>query len=141
MKYLITFIISCSFLFGFDVFFDDYYQKTIFPDKKAILLETKKPIKVDYSPKIYTKNGIILLNYDNADQFVRNDLYFDGNIKDVKVGILNLDKIRSEIINRLNHHYKNCRLKKIIFKDHTKKRVFFNPTTIVIHTQIVLDCP
>jgi len=107
MKYLIIFIISCSFLFGFDVFFDDYYQKTIFPDKKAILLETKKPIQINYSPKIYTKKGIVLLNYDSADQFVRNDLYFNGNIKDIKIGILNIDKIRNKIISRLNKYYKN----------------------------------
>jgi len=140
MKYLIIFIMSCSFLFGFDVFFDDYYQKTIFPDKKAILLETKKPIQIDYSPKIYTKKGIILLNYDNADEFVRNDLYFNGTIKDVNIGILNIDKIRNEIIQRLNKHYKKCTLKKIKFKDNTENKVFFAPTTIVIHTKVTLDC-
>ena len=140
MKYLITFIISYSFLFGFDVFFDDYYQKTIFPDKKAILLETKKPIQINYSPKIYTKKGIVLLNYDSADQFVRNDLYFNGNIKDIKIGILNIDKIRNKIISRLNKYYKNCKLKKIEFKDDLKKNIFFTPTTIIIHSQVTLDC-
>jgi hypothetical protein len=140
MKYLIIFIISCSFLFGFDVFFDDYYQKTIFPDKKAILLETKKPIQINYSPKIYTKKGIVLLNYDSADQFVRNDLYFNGNIKDIKIGILNIDKIRNKIISRLNKYYKNCKLKKIEFKDDLKKNIFFTPTTIIIHSQVTLDC-
>ena len=140
MKYLMIFIIGFSFLFGFDVFFDDYYQKTIFPDKKAILLETKKPIQINYSPKIYTKKGIVLLNYDDADQFVRNDLYFNGNIKDVKVGLFDIDSIREKIIERLNKHYKKCTLKKIKFKDNLSQKVFFTPTTVVIHTKITLEC-
>jgi len=138
MKYLIIFLVTFSF--GFEVFFDDYYQKTIFPDKKAILLETKKPLQIDYSPKIYTKKGIVLLDYDQADQFVRNDLYFDGNIKDIKVGILNLDEVRNNIIKRLNHYYKNCRLKKLEFKDKIEKKVFFKPTTILIDTKVILEC-
>jgi len=138
MKYLIIFM--AIFSFGFDVFFDDYYQKTLFPDKKAILLETKKPIKIDYSPKIYTSKGIVLLNYEQADEFVRNNLYFNGNIKDIKVAILDINEIREKIINKLNKYYKNCVLKKVIFKDNSSKKIFFEPTTITIKSNIVLDC-
>jgi len=138
MKYLILFI--ASFLLAFEVEFTKEYKTTIFPKTKAILLETKQPIQINYSPKIYTQKGIILLNYANADQFVRNDLYFNGKIKDIKIATINIDKIRNKMILDINRYYKNCKLKKIIFKDSIIKNIYFKPTNIEIKANVILNC-
>ena len=138
MKYLIIFI--ATFSFGFDMFFKNTYQINLFPNRKAILLETNKTIPINYSPKFYTKKGIVLLDYDNADEFVRNDLYFNGKIKNVKVAIFDEDKTREKIVQTLKKYYKNCKLKKIEFIDKTQQKVFFQPTNLIVQTKVSLDC-
>jgi len=139
MKYLLIFIIPL-FLFAFEVEYTKFYQTTIFPNQKAILLETNKPIQIDYKSKIYTKQGIVLINYNDADEFVRNDLYFNGKIKDVKVAFLNLDNIRFNLIREIKMTYKTCKIKKIIFKNEIFKKVFFKPTNLIIEAKIILNC-
>jgi len=138
MRYLILFI--TSFLFAFEVEFIQTKQINIFPDKDAILLVTKKPIQIDYEPKFYTKKGIVLLDYDKADQFVRNDLYFDGEVKNVKISTLDIDRIRNEMILKLNKYYKNCKLKKILFDDSTIQKIYFKPTNLSLKANIILEC-
>jgi len=138
MRYLYLIFLT-TFLLGFEVTFTEKDKISIFLDKKAILLKTKTPIKIDYSPKIYTEKGILLLNYDNADEFVRNSLYFNGQIKDIKIGILDIDKIRNRIIKKIEKKYQKCNIKKIIFLNSYKK-VYFKPTFLDIKSKVILDC-
>jgi len=137
MKYLILFFFSS--LFCFEVEFYDVQNIDIFPLKKVILLKTNKPIFLNYNHIIRTKKGVLLLNYEKADEFVRNDLYFNGEIQDIKIGILDIDKIRNQIIIRLNKYYKNCEIKKIIFLGNYKK-IYFKPTFLKIKSKVILDC-
>jgi len=138
MKFLILFI--TTFLFGFKVEFNNIQKIHLFPDKKAILLETTKPIKIDYSPKIYTSKGIILLNYKKADEFVRNNLYFNGSIKNINIAIFNINENRNLIIQKLNKYYKKCNIDKIIFKDNFYEKVYFTPKILKINSKIILEC-
>ena len=138
MKYLILFF--TTLLFSFEVQFNDTQNVEIFPNQKAILLQTQKPININYSPKIFTEKGIVLLNYDNADDFVRNDLYFNGKIKDINIAILNIDKVRNKIIQKLNKYYNNCTLKKITFDNYSYKKIYFSPKILKITSKIVLEC-
>jgi len=137
MKYLIIFL--ASFLLAFDVEFNDTFTKFITPNQKAILLT--KPISINYTPKIYTQKGVVLLNYDKADEFIRNDFYIPNgvDIKDIKIAIFDINSFRYEIIKKLKNKYKTCKIKKIIFLNSPKK-LYFNPTTIKIDTKISLNC-
>ena len=138
MKYLILFF--TTLLFSFEVQFNDTQNVEIFPNQKAILLQTQKPINIKYSPKIYTKKGIVLLNYEKADQFVRNELYFNGDIKNINIALINIDKIRNTIIEKLNKSYKRCKLKTIIFAKNTNKTIYFSPKLLKINSKIILKC-
>ena len=139
MKKLILFL--TSFLFAFEVEFNNNYQTTIFPNQKAILITSNK-LNIDYSPKIYTKKGIVLLNYDDADEFVRNDLYLPNgvNVKDVKIAIFDVDKIRYKILQNLSNKYQKCEIKKVIFLNNNFKKVYFKTTFIDLKYKVILDC-
>ena len=139
MKKLILFL--ASFLFAFEVEFNNNYQTTIFPNQKAILITSNK-LNIDYSPKIYTKKGIVLLNYDDADEFVRNDLYLPNgvNVKDVKIAIFDVDKIRYKILQNLSTKYQKCEIKKVIFLNDNFKKVYFKSAFIDLKYKVILDC-
>ena len=139
MKKLILFL--ASFLFAFEVEFNNNYQTTIFPNQKAILITSNK-LNINYSPKIYTKKGIVLLNYDDADEFVRNDLYLPNgvNTKDVKIAIFDVDKIRYKILQNLSTKYQKCEIKKVIFLNDNFKKVYFKSAFIDLKYKVILDC-
>jgi len=139
MKYLLIFI--ASFLLAFEVKFQDVYIINIFPNQKALMLETTKFLNINYTPKLYTNTGIILLNYDKADEFVRNNLYFDGTIKTVYIKIIDLNNIRYKIIKNIKTKYKKCSIKKIIFTSNLNKTLFFKPTKLKLNYTTILNCP
>ena len=138
MKFLIIFL--TTLLFAFEAEFQNTEDIALFPDTKAILLKTTKPIKIDYSPKIYTSQGIVLLDYDKADEFVRNSLYFKGKIEDVEISVFDIDSIRNKIISKLNRHYQNCKLKQINFDENNYKQVYFTPELLKIKSKVILEC-
>jgi len=137
MKYLIIFL--ASFLLAFEVEFNDTFSKFITPNQKAILII--KPIKIEYSPKIYTKKGVVLLNYDKADEFIRNDFYLpkDVEIKDIKIAIFDINSFRYKIIQQIKDKYKSCNIKKIVFLN-SPKSLYFQATKIEIKTKVILNC-
>ena len=137
MKYLFIFI--ASFLLAFEVEFNDSFTKFITPNQKAILLT--KPIKINYNPKIYTQKGVVLLNYDKADEFIRNDFYLPNgvDVKDVKIAIFDIDRFRYKIIQNLEKKYSKCKIKKIIFTN-TFPKVYFKPTKIKLNSKVKLEC-
>jgi len=137
MKFLIVFI--TSFLFGFDVEFNDSFFKFITPNQKAILLT--KPIQIEYNPKIYTPKGVVLLNYEKADNFIRNDFYLPNGVKlkEINIAIFDIDKFRNQTIKTLKQKYKNCNIKKIIFLNNLNK-IYFKQTKIELKIKTILDC-
>ena len=137
MRYLIIFI--ASFLLAFDVEFNDTFTKFVTPNQKAILLT--KPIKINYNPKIYTQKGVVLLNYDKADEFIRNDFYLPNgvDVKDIKVAIFDVDRFRYKIIQQIKKKYRSCQIKQIIFLN-SPKNLYFKATKIEINTKVILDC-
>jgi len=140
MKYLMISLMISS-LFGFKVEFENHYKTTIFPNIKAIFINSNK-VQINYKPKIILDNGIVLLNYPKADDYVRNSLYLPNNVnaENVNVAIFNIDKARNKILHKLNKYYKNCTLDKIIFQNNNYKSVYFKPTTIQINSKVILDC-
>jgi hypothetical protein len=139
MKKLIIFFFTLS-SFAFKVEFNNEYQTFITPNKQAILITKIFPI--NYSNKIITKKGMVLLDYDSADEFIRNSLYLpkNTNIKDVNIAIFDVDKVRFEIIQMLKNKYKTCQIKKIEFLNDTLQKVYFKPTTINLKYKTILDC-
>jgi len=137
-KVIILFFLISSF--AFKVEFINKYQTLITPNQKAILITKIFPI--NYNPKIITQKGIILLNYENADNFVRNTLYLpkNANIKDVNIAIFDIDKIRYQLITNLQKKYNKCNITKIIFLQNNYKKVYFKPTLITLKYKINLDC-
>jgi hypothetical protein len=132
------FIFIPFLLFAFEVEFNDTFTKFIIPQKKAILLN--KPIAINYSPKIYIQNGVILLDYEKADEFIRNDFYMPNGVdaKDIKVAIFDIDKFRYEIIKKLLLKYKKCNIKKIYFSN--AKKIYLKPTNVKINSKVILEC-
>jgi hypothetical protein len=137
-KLIILFFITFSF--AFKVEFNNEYQTFITPNEKAILITKVFPI--DYTNKIITKKGIILLDYQNADEFVRNSLYPPKNakIKDVDIAVFDVDEARFKIIQMLKNKYKTCEIEKIEFLDNNIQKVYFKPTTINIKYKTTLEC-
>jgi hypothetical protein len=139
VKKLIIFFFALS-LFAFKVEFNNNYQTFIIPNKKAILITKVFPI--NYKKKIITKKGIILLDYQNADEFVRNSLYLpkDADVKDVDIAILDIDKIRYKIIKMLQKKYYKCKIKKIEFLDNNYNKAYFKPIILNIRYKVILSC-
>ena len=139
MKKLIIFFFIV-FSFAFKVEFNNQYQTYIIPDKQAILITKVFPI--NYNNKIVTKKGIVLLNYQTADDFVRNSLYLPqgANAKDINIAIFDIDKVRFKIIQMLQKKYKTCQIKKIEFLDDIFQKVYFKPTTINLKYKTILEC-
>jgi hypothetical protein len=119
--------------------FNDTFTKFLTPKQKAILID--KQIDINYPNKIYTKNGVVLLDYEDADKFIRNDFYIPNgvNVKDIKIAIFDIDEFRYKIIQKLSAKYQKCNIKKIIFSSNTKK-IYLKPTTIHINSKIILEC-
>ena len=137
-KFIIFFFIVFSF--AFKVEFNNEYQTFITPNQKAILITKVFPI--NYTPKIITQKGMILLNYENADDFVRNNLYLpkDANAKNVNIAIFDVDKVRFKIIQNLVKKYKTCQIQKIEFLNNNYKKVYFKPTIINLKYKTILNC-
>jgi hypothetical protein len=139
VKKLIIFFFALS-LFAFKVEFNNEYHTFATPNEQAILITKVFPI--NYSNKIITKKGMVLLDYDSADEFVRNSLYLpkNANIKDVNIAIFDVDKARFKIIQMLKKKYKTCQIKKIEFLNETLQKVYFKPSTIKLKYKTILDC-
>jgi hypothetical protein len=139
VKKLIIFFFALS-LFAFKVEFNNEYHTFITPNEQAILITKVFPI--NYKKKIITKKGMVLLDYENADDFVRNSLYLpkNTNVKDVNIALFDVDKVRFEIIQMLKKKYKTCQIKKIKFLNATFQKVYFKPTIISLKYKTILEC-
>jgi hypothetical protein len=137
---LLISIFSISLL-SFEVKFEDKYQKTVSISTNAFSLQSDEVI--ENIPFKYFKidNKYIVIGDNEVDEWIRNSasLPLDTYIKEIKVGLLDINKLRVKIINRLNKNYEKCNLSKINFLD-SPKEVYLKPETIEIKTKVILEC-
>ena len=130
-------------LLAFEVEFTKIYTKYVIPNKNAILIKTKEndlsfPFKF-----IKTEKGYILIgDLDQINMWLNNDFYApdDAKFKNIKIAIIDKDKLQYNIIQKLKSTYKNCIIKKIIFLSPDEEKIITKPTTIKEKYKIFLDC-
>ena len=139
-RFLLLSFVLFSFLFSYKVEFVEKFSKFIIPNQKVILLT--KQIPIEYSPKIYSEKGTILLDYEKADQFIRNSFYLPKGVevKELKVGVLDKDRFRLEIIDKIKRKYRGCRVEKLIFLNDDIETIYFKPKNVTIKTKVELNC-
>ncbi len=144
MKNLIKLLLIFPlFLFGFEVVFTKIYKKYVIPKKEAVLIKTHVnsltfPFKFFKIP-----NGYILIgNMQQINNYLDNDFYApnDAKFKNIKVAIVNTDKIQNKIINKIRYEYKHCKIKQIIFLSPDEERIITKPTVITEKYKVILDC-
>jgi hypothetical protein len=128
-------------LFSFEAIFEDVYKKEVFLNKNAFSLQTSETIENIPFKYFKTENGYIVLGEDEVDEWIRNSaiLPLDTYIQETKVGIVNKDKIRNNIIKKVNKHYKNCKLSTIEFLTYPKE-LYLKPSNLEFKTKIILEC-
>ena len=141
MRILVLISIFIISLFSFEVKFEDSYQKNINPSLNAFLLETSNTIKNIPFKYFRVDSGYVVIGDDNVDEWLRNTatLPIDTYIKPIKVAIVDMDKIRVRIINKLNKNYEKCSLSKIEFLN-SPKELYLKAKTINIKTKVTLEC-
>jgi hypothetical protein len=140
MKKLI-FIFLTLLVFAFDVEFIKIEKKFLIPKEKAILIKTKAPLTFPF--KFYkTKEGYILKDTDEVEEYLRNDFYApsDAKFKNIKITLIDYDKYQEEIIREVKKRYKNCKIKTLIFLNPDEKKIIFKPTEIELKYKVILDC-
>ena len=130
------------FIFAFEVEFTKIYKEFIIPKTSAILIETKATLTFPFK-YFKVKNGYILVgDLDEINEYLDNDFYApkDAKFKNIKVAIIDNDKIQYKIIKKLKKTYKNCKIKAIIFLSPDEEKIITKPTEIKEKYKVILDC-
>ena len=131
------------FVFAFNVEFTKIYKKYIIPTKDAILIKTKAPNLTFPFEYRRVNNGYILIgNIRDINNYLDNDFYApnDAKFNNIKITIIDTDKIQYKIIQNLQKKYKKCSIKNIIFLSPDEKKIITHPTTLTLKYKIKLDC-
>ncbi len=139
-KIIIFFAIA---LFAFEVEFIKIYKKYIIPNQEAIFIQTKKNDLTFPFKYIKTKNGYILIgDINEINTWLENEFYAPNNttFKEIKIAIIDMDKIQYEIIQKIKNIYKTCKIKKFIFLTPDEEKIITKPTYIKEKFKIILDC-
>ena len=136
------FLILPIFLFAFNVEFTKIYKKYIIPNKDAILIQTKANLTFPF--KYYkVSNGYILTgDMQDINNYLDNDFYApnDAKFKNIKIAIIDTDKIQYKIIQSLKNKYPKCKIKDIIFLSPDEEKIITHPTTLTLKYKIKMDC-
>lgn len=136
-------LIVPMFLFAFEVIFTKIYKQYIIPKTPAILIQTSKD-NLNFPFKFFkVKNGYILVgNIQQINNYLDNDFYApaDATFKNIKVSIIDMDKIQYKIIKKIKQEYKSCKIKQLIFTSPDEEKLITHPTIIKIKYKIILDC-
>ena len=142
-KLLIFLILFCLPLFAFNVEFTKIYKEYIVPKQEAILIKTHAQ-NLTFPFKYYKiKDGYILIgDMQEINNYLNNEFYApdDAKFKNIKIAILDMDKIQYKIIQKIKKSYKNCKIKKVIFLTPDEEKIIFKPKTIETKYKIILDC-
>ena len=142
MKKLLFLLLAIK-LFAFDVVFTKVYKQYVVPKKEAILIQTHDDTLTFPFKYIRVQNGYILIgDIDQINMWLDNEFYApeDAKFKNIKIAVVDSDKIQYKIINKLKKTYKNCKIKEVIFLTPDETKIITKPQTIVEKYKIVLDC-
>jgi len=140
--YILYFTFLFLPLFAFEVEFTKVYKKYIIPNTPAVLIKTKENLSFPFK-YFRVKNGYILVgDMREINNYLENDFYApsDAEFKNIKIALVDMDKIQYKIINKLKKTYKNCEIKKLIFLSPDEEKLILKPTTISLKYKIIEDC-
>ena len=130
-------------LFAFEVEFTKIYKEYIIPNKKAVLIKTHEN-NLTFPFKFYKiKNGYILIgDLQQINEYLDNEFYApdDAKFENIKIAVVDIDKIQYKIIQKINKTYKKCEIKKVIFLSPDEEKIIFKPQTVTVRYKIILDC-
>jgi len=136
-------LILPALLLAFQVEFTKVYKEYVIPNKDAILIQTKQN-NLTFPFKYYkTPNGYILIgDIREINYWLENEFYApsDAKFKEIKVAIVDMDKIQYKIIKKIKNTYKNCEIKKVIFLSPDEKKIITKPQEITTKFKVILDC-
>jgi len=142
MKKLII-LLSFSILFAFKVEFIKIDKEFIVPKTDAVLIKTKDDSLTFPFKFIKTKDGYILYgNITQINYYLENNFYapMDATFKNIKIAIVDKDKLQYQIIKKIKKTYRQCKIEKIIFLDPDETLVITKPTTITHKYKVILNC-
>jgi len=143
LKKVIIFLIFFTNIFAFEVEFTKVYKQYIVPKKDAVLIKTSQK-ELTFPFKFFkVDNGYILVgNIDNINYWLENDFYApdDAEFKNIKVAIIDYDRIQYRIIKKIKNTYKSCEIKQIIFLSPDETKIITQPTEIEDKYKIILEC-
>ena len=130
------------FLFAFNVEFTKIYKTYVIPNKDAILIQTNANLTFPF--KYYKiDNGYILIgDLRDINNYLDNEFYApnDAKFKNIKIAVIDTDKIQYQIINNLKQKYKKCSIKNIIFLSPDEEKIVTKPEFIKLKYKIILKC-
>ena len=131
------------FIFAFEVEFTKIYKEYVIPKTSAVLIQTHAK-NLTFPFKFFnTKNGYILVgDMQEIENYLDNNFYApdDATFKEIKIAIVDMDKIQYKVIQKIKKIYKKCNIKKIIFLSPDEEKLVLKPTTIKEVYKIILDC-
>ena len=139
-KILILFFLP---LYAFNVNFTKIYKKYIIPNKPAILIKTKEKNLTFPFTYIRIKNGYIIYgDMRKINYYLDNEFYApaDAKFKNIKIAIIDTDKLQYKIINQISNIYKKCSIKNIIFLSPDEEKIILKPKYIILKYKVTLDC-
>ena len=129
-------------LFAFEVEYTKIYTQYIVPKKDAILIKTKKELTFPFKYKKVPNGYILYGDIDSINMWLENDFYApeDAKFENIKIAIVDMDKIQAKIIRKINRTYQNCSIKKIEFLTPDENQIITHPITIKEKFKITLNC-
>ena len=131
------------FLFAFNVEFTKIYKKYIIPNKEAVFIKTKAN-NLKFPFKYFkVNNGYILIgDMQDINNYLDNDFYApnDAKFENIKIALIDTDKIQYKIINDIQKKYPKCTIKDIIFLSPDEEKIITKPTNLTLKYKIKLDC-
>jgi len=131
------------FLFAFKVEFTKIYKEYVIPKKDAIFIQTKANNLTFPFHFIKTPNGYILYgNMQEINNYLDNDFYApnDTKFKNIKIAIIDTDKIQYKIIQKIKKTYIKCTIKSLIFLTPDETKIITKPLLLTAKYKIILDC-
>ena len=142
-KLLILLILFYIPLFAFEIEFTKIYKEYIIPKKEAVFIKTQNN-NLSFPFKYYkVNNGYILIgDMRDINNYLDNEFYApdDAKFKNIKISIVDMDKIQYKVIQKIKKTYKNCKIKKVIFLSADEEKIIFKPETVETKYKIILDC-
>lgn len=130
-------------LFAFEVEFTKIYKEYVVPNQPAILIQTHDNSLTFPFKYFKVPNGYILVgDLDQINMWLDNNFYApsDAKFKNIKIAIVDTDKIQYKIISKIKNTYKKCQIKQIIFLSPDETKIITKPETIKEKYKIILDC-